>query len=279
MISRKKTSRGTVGQRPSKSQTLGAPKQLTAARVKADLRQAADADRAKTSRWFFKTGPGEYSEGDLFLGVTVPQQRKIARAHRGLPLAEITELLASAHHEDRLTGVFLMVDRYQKGTDAEKAEVCQSYLRTKSRINNWDIVDSSAYQILGQQLWQTTGGDPKAILKTLLPLARSKNLWHRRIAVTSTYAFICQGEPGPTLHLAELLLSDREDLIHKASGWMLREVGKRVGLTPLRDFLAQHAPTMPRTMLRYAIEHLPAEQRQRWLSAEASKKKAAVVLK
>ncbi|MBK8171384.1 MAG: DNA alkylation repair protein [Sandaracinaceae bacterium] len=235
---------------------MSAPK--TAAGVKAALRKQADPVKAPILRRFFKTGPGEYAEGDQFLGVSVPTQRKIAREFRGISLAETKKLLVSKMHEDRLTGLILLVDSYERGTEAEKREIFKAYLASTKHINNWDLVDTSAAQIVGRYLLDKSRARLRA-------LAKSKSLWERRIAIIATFAFINKGEHRDTFEIARLLMKDEHDLIHKAVGWMLREVGKRVDVKHLRAFLAEHAPSMPRTALRYALEHLPAAERQRFM--------------
>lgn len=235
---------------------MSAPK--TAAGVKAALRKQADPVKAPILRRFFKTGPGEYAEGDQFLGVSVPTQRKIAREFRGISLAETKKLFVSKMHEDRLTGLILLVDSYERGTEAEKREIFKAYLASTKHINNWDLVDTSAAQIVGRYLLDKGRARLRA-------LAKSKSLWERRIAIIATFAFINKGEHRDTFEIARLLMKDEHDLIHKAVGWMLREVGKRVDVKHLRAFLAEHAPSMPRTALRYALEHLPAAERQRFM--------------
>lgn len=233
---------------------------LTAGAVRAALAASADADKAKTLARFFKTGPGEYAEGDVFVGVTVPVQRKIARTFRGLPLAEVTKLLASKVHEERLTALLLLVDTFTRGDDETRRAVVDLYLANLRRVNNWDLVDSSAPQILGA--WLLTR-DRDVVYK----LAASDNLWERRVAMVSTYAFIRAGEHADTFELARRLMHDEHDLMHKAAGWMLREVGKRVGAELLRGFLKEHAGALPRTALRYAIEHFSPAERARWMKA------------
>lgn len=218
------------------------------------LRKFSTPGKVPTLMRFFKTGPGEYAEGDRFLGVSVPAQRKIARAHRGLSLPETLRLLKSRTHEDRLTGLLILVDSYARADATMQAKIAKAYVANAKHVNNWDLVDSSAAQILGAHLLDK---DRRVLTK----LAKSKNLWERRIAIISTYAFIQNGEYQDTFAIAKLLLNDDHDLIHKATGWMLREVGKRVDVKHLRAFLKEHAHGMPRTALRYAIEHLPAKER------------------
>jgi len=230
---------------------------MTASEIVAQLRAAGSPERARVSLRFFKTGPGEYGEGDQFVGMTVPQLRAIAKTLRGLPLAETLRLLRSPVHEARLLALLILVDAYRRGDDAARQRIYQHYLKNTRRINNWDLVDASAEHIVGAHLW-TRDRSP------LDALARSGVLWERRIAVLATFHFIRRGEFADTLRVAEALLRDREDLMHKAVGWMLREVGKR-DLAAEEAFLDRHAASMPRTMLRYAIERFPEARRQHYL--------------
>jgi 3-methyladenine DNA glycosylase AlkD len=241
---------------PAAGSHAGSP---TAAAVRAALAAAASPERAQVSARFFKTGPGQYGEGDKFWGVTVPQQRKIARACRGLALNEVALLLGSEMHEERLTGVLILVDRYQRGDDVARQEVFDFYLRHLRHVNNWDIVDSSAPYIVGVHLRTRD----RALLYRL---ARSRVLWERRVAMISTLGLVAAGEHEDAFGVARLLLEDEHDLMHKAVGWVLREVGKRVGADLLRGFLGEHARHMPRTALRYSIEHFTASERKKWLA-------------
>ncbi len=229
-----------------------------AAALVARLRREADPVRAQFLPSFFKTGPGQYGEGDRFLGLTVPQTRRLAVEYQELPLEELEALLESAWHEARLLALLILVRRYKRATAADRQAIVRLYLRRTDRINNWDLVDTSAPDILGAHLLTRS----RAVLRRL---ARSSSLWERRIAIVSTYRFIREGQFRDTLELAERLLGDRHDLIHKAVGWMLREVGKRDEAV-LRRFLDRHAPAMPRTALRYAIERLPPSDRQRYMA-------------
>lgn len=244
---------------------MSPPQPPTAKHVRAALAAAGDPARAISSARFFKTGKGQYGEGDRFLGVTVPGQRLIARAHRGLPLAEIAALLASGLHEERLTALLILVDTYERGDDATKRSCFDFYLENLGRVNNWDLVDSSAHLIVGDHLLKRD----RRLLRTL---ARSAKLWERRVAMIATLAFIRAGESKDAFEIATLLLDDEEDLMHKAVGWMLREVGKHVAEEPLRAFLKEHAAAMPRTALRYAIERFPAEERALWLAVKRAPK-------
>jgi 3-methyladenine DNA glycosylase AlkD len=237
-------------------------KPLTAASLRRRLRELGDARDAAFLQGFFKTGPGEYGEGDRFLGIRVPVIRRVAREARGLPLDQIEALLHEPWHEARLLGVILFADAYERGSPRERGAIFRLYLRNAPRINNWDLVDVSAPNVVGVHL----ATRPR---NRLDKLARSKNLWERRIAIVSTQHFIRNGEFDDTLRIARLLMRDPHDLIHKAVGWMLREVGKRDRAT-LESFLTEHAHEMPRTMLRYAIERLPPRDRARFMSARAA---------
>lgn len=228
--------------------------------VKAALANyASDAD-AVNLQWFFKTGPGEYGEGDQFIGVRVPMIRKVCKEFKHLPLTEAQKLIESPFHEHRMAGLIILTLQYPRATSQVKNDIFDLYMRELMRrnINNWDLVDVTCRQIVGEHL-----RDDRAQLYTL---AESNNLWERRVSIISTFAYIARGDASTSLDLAELLLHDHEDLMHKAVGWTLREVGKRCDEQLLRDFLDRHARGMPRTALRYAIEHLPETQRQYYLS-------------
>lgn len=230
----------------------------TLAAIRAELQELADPVRGAHSLRFFKTGPGQYGEGDKFLGLTVPEMRRIARKYRALDDGAAVELLASPWHEERLVALLLMVDGYKRGDEKRRQRIHRAYLANTRWINNWDLVDSSAEYVVGPHL------EP-ADIALLERLARSKSLWERRIAIVSTFHFIKRNEFRPTLGIATMLLNDSHDLIHKAVGWMLREVGKRDRKT-LDAFLKTHYQTMPRTMLRYAIERHPETIRKRYLA-------------
>jgi len=214
--------------------------------------------RGEFSERFFKTGSGQYGEGDRFLGLTVPQIRSASREFRDLPLAEVEKLLESRWHEIRLLALIVLANSYRRADAATQQQIYRLYLRRTDRINNWDLVDVSAPNIVGAHLLRRSRAP-------LRKLARSKNLWERRIAVVATQHLIQEGQFDDTLDLAELLLGDREDLMHKAVGWMLREVGKR-DERRLLVFLEIHAGAMPRTALRYAIERLPPAQRKYYMA-------------
>jgi len=221
------------------------------------LRRLASPAAARSSQRFFKSGPGEYGEGDRFLGVRVPQLRKLVAAYADVSLANVTELLESPWHEERLLALFLLISKYERGGTEARARIARLYLGKRQFVNNWDLVDSSAHLILGPHL---QNGDRR----TLDRFARSRNIWERRIAMLTTLCYIRQDDYTDALRIAALLMDDREDLIHKAVGWMLREVGNR-DPAAARAFLDAHAAHMPRTMLRYAIEKFPVEERARYL--------------
>ncbi|MFA6604294.1 MAG: DNA alkylation repair protein [Patescibacteria group bacterium] len=228
--------------------------------IEQDLRCAADPAKALVLLRFFKTGPGEYGEGDTFLGIVVPEIRKLVKKYASLPLGQVQRLLRSKYHEARLLALLILVRQFERGGETARKKIFDLYLANTGRINNWDLVDLSAPNIVGEYLLDR----PK---KTLLELAGSQSLWERRIAMLATFAEIKRGRPDTALRLAKKLLRNDHDLIRKAVGWMLREVGKRCSQKTLEDFLDRHAAEMPRTMLRYAIERLPTRQRRRYLAA------------
>jgi 3-methyladenine DNA glycosylase AlkD len=229
--------------------------------MRARIRALADPRVARSSSWFFKTSPGDYGHGDRFLGIRVPVLRRVARELRGAPIAAAFALLRSPFHEERLVALFMLVDRYSRGTPAERLRIYEQYLKhVPKHVNNWDLVDSSAHLIVGAHL----ADRDRAVL---YERARSAHLWSRRVAIIATFWFIKQGSFDDTLAIAEILLDDEHDLIHKAAGWMLREVGNRDGAVAER-FLRRHCRRMPRTMLRYAIEKLPEHKRRAYLAGE-----------
>ncbi len=230
----------------------------TVAEIRAELQDLADPVRATHSLRFFKTGPGQYGEGDKFLGLTVPEMRTLARKYRALNVEAALELLASPWHEERLVALLLLVQGHKRGDERRRQKIHRAYLANARWINNWDLVDLSAEHVVGPHV----EAEELALLEKL---ARSRNIWERRIAIVSTFHFIRRDEFRPTLKIAATLLGDSHDLIHKAVGWMLREVGKRDRKT-LDAFLKKHYRTMPRTMLRYAIERHPEAIRKRYLA-------------
>ena len=239
----------------------------TAAGVMAALAERADASDAEFLQGFFKTGAGQYGEGDVFIGVRVPQIRAVAKRFIGLSESQASVLLDSEVHEHRLTALVIAVLQFERaGRSAARDDVLRRRLHVayldaarRGRVNNWDLVDTSAEYLVGEYLYDTGAGDAGSEL--LRRLAASPSLWERRVAVLATFGFIKHGEAGPTLDLAPRLLDDPEDLMHKAVGWMLREVGKRVDRAELVGFLDEYASRMPRTMLSYATEHLSPPER------------------
>lgn len=225
--------------------------------IREQLNQLADPQQAANLQRFFKTGPGDYGEGDRFLGLRVPQIRKLVRDFAETPLKDIQQLLRSEIHEERLLALLLMVQRFQRGEEKEREGLYHRYLASTRHINNWDLVDASAQHIVGAWLFDKSR-------EPLYQLAHSASLWERRIAIISTFHFIKQGELTESLRLAEHLLQDSHALIHKAVGWVLREVGKR-DQDAEEAFLRKHYRQMPRTMLRYAIERFPERKRQDYL--------------
>lgn len=233
------------------------PEAASADVAAARLQELADPAVAKFSATFFKTGPGQYGEGDVFLGIRVPVLRRLAREFRSLPLDQVERLLHSPLHEQRLLALIVLVDQAATADAKTLRTIYDFYLASARYVNNWDLVDTSAPQIVGRYLMDKSR-------KPLFKLAKSHDLWERRIAIVATHYFIRHDDHDDTVALAEVLLDDRQDLMHKAIGWMLREVGKR-DQTVLEQFLVRHAARMPRTMLRYAIERFPAEQRLAYL--------------
>lgn len=227
-----------------------------------EIKSHENKPQASILQRFFKTGPGQYGEGDLFLGLKVPLQRLLARKYTHLPLSDVEKLLKSKFHEFRMIGLLILVDKYEKaGNRTEKKNIVDFYLAHATRINNWDLVDLSVYKILGDFLLTE-----KQALKVLIKLAESKNLWERRMAMIATYAFIRKGQAENTLLIAKKLLNDKHDLMHKAVGWMLREAGKRIDKKILIDFLDKYYRDLPRTALRYAIEKLSPREREHYLA-------------
>jgi 3-methyladenine DNA glycosylase AlkD len=225
--------------------------------IQARLRGLGSPEAAAQSARYFKTGPGQYGACDQFLGIRVPVLRKLAAEYVSLPQDQVLMLLRSPVHEDRLLALLILVRAAARGDEATKERLCTLYLANTRHINNWDLVDASAREIVGGYLRDKDR-------RVLAALARSESLWERRMAIVATHAFIVRGDYHDTLTIAEVLLGDRHDLIHKAVGWMLREVGKRDQVI-LEGFLAKHYRSMPRTMLRYAIERLPEATRKAYL--------------
>lgn len=237
--------------------------EVTRRNFERDLHELADPEKAKILSRFFKTGKGEYGEGDIFLGLTVPEQRALSKSYLDLSLSDLGKLLKSPIHEARLTALLILVAQFEINAKKGKSKIAAKkiadfYIKNISRINNWDLVDLSAPNILGHYLLD------KSRIK-LYNLAKSKNLWARRISIISTFYFIRQNQFSDTLKISEILLTDKHDLIHKAVGWMLREVGKR-DRKLLEKFLAKNTTKMPRTMLRYAIEKFSPSVRKKYLN-------------
>jgi len=227
--------------------------------LRKDVQALANPKKAKLVQGYFKTGPGQYGEGDIFLGLTVPQSRSIAVKYKDLAYLEISALLKSKNHEERFIALVILIHNYKYGNEKDRKKIYNFYLKHLRYINNWDLVDLSAHSILGAWLMDK---DRKMLLK----LATSQNLWSRRIAVVATYHFIkYQKSSAWTFKIAEMLLNDKHDLIHKAIGWMLREIGKNISHEEEEIFLKKHYKQMPRTMLRYAIEHFDPALRQAYM--------------
>jgi 3-methyladenine DNA glycosylase AlkD len=230
---------------------------VKAEKIIAELKKHVMPGKKETLSRFFKCGNGEYGEGDLFLGVMVPDQRKVAKRFSAIDFGEIQKLLKNKYHEARLTALLILVEKYERGEN--KKEIYKFYLENTRHINNWDLVDLSAPKIVGEYL-----SDKKRERSILYKFSRSKNIWERRIATLATYTFIRKNKFVDTFRIAEILLNDKHDLIHKAVGWMLREVGNR-DREAEENFLRVFRKTMPRTMLRYAIEKFPEKKREYYL--------------
>ena len=231
-------------------------------RLEKELKAAAEPARAAFLARYFKTGKGQYGEGDIFLGITVPTLRKIALQHKTLPLADLKTLLRSKLHEHRAAALEILVVQYKRASEKQRQQIVKFYLANTHRINNWDLVDGSCRPILGEHLKTHS----RAVLNRL---ARSKNLWERRIAIVSAMSLVWVGELDDAMRIAEKLLSDPHDLMHKAVGWLLREAGRK-NRTRLLQFLETHYARIPRTALRYAIEHFPPDQRKKMLAGKFS---------
>ncbi|HAH32358.1 MAG TPA: DNA alkylation repair protein [Elusimicrobia bacterium] len=241
--------------------TGGTTGNTSLAALNAEFKKAADPAKAKLLARYFKTGKGEYAEGDKFLGLTVPVTRGLVKKFMKLPYSEIIRLLHSPWHEHRLAALMIMVERFHQGGEEEKASLHRMYLANTRFVNNWDLVDCSAGHLVGAWL---AGRDKKLLFR----LARSKDLWEKRIAMVSCFHGIVRRESAVALKIARLLLSDRHDLIHKAVGWMLRELGKRCSEKILVDFLRNNYASLPRTTLRYAIERFPKKRRKEFLTGK-----------
>jgi 3-methyladenine DNA glycosylase AlkD len=225
--------------------------------VRARFRKLASKETAQALQWFFKTGPGEYGEGDVFIGIKVPTLRAVAKEFEAAPFDTLKALLTSKIHEERALALMILVRQFDRGSDEARERIYRFYLAQMRFINNWDLVDGSAPYIVGPYLWTRDR-------KQLYVLARSASLWEKRIAILATQYFIRQNDFADALKISKILLTDEHDLIHKAVGWMLREIGKR-DLAAEEEFLKAHYRKMPRTMLRYAIERFPEPKRRRYL--------------
>ncbi len=226
--------------------------------LKKELHSVANPKRALGSSKYFKTGPGEYGEGDIFIGIKVPDQRRICKNYTNLSLKDLSSLLHSPEHEFRTCALFILVEKFQK---TKSKQIFDFYLKNTKRINNWDLVDISAHHIVGEYLDQN-----KDKMKILTKLAKSKSLWERRISMIATFAYMNKGRSKEAVEIAEILINDSHDLIQKAVGWMLREMSKKVSEKELFRFLNKQAKTMPRTALRYAIERLSPEKKAHYMN-------------
>lgn len=230
---------------------------LTKQQISKQLRELATPERAAVSRRFFKTAPGQYGYGDVFIGLTVPQIRVLAKQYHDCSLIVVQQLLHSKIHEERLLALIILVTQYKKADAIRQQDIFDFYSTNTKYINNWDLVDTSAEYIVGAYLQNRSK-------KLLYQFARSKNVWERRISIISTFHYIKQRDATETLKIAKLLLHDKHDLIHKAVGWMLREVGKRCFIKTEEQFLDKYYQEMPRTMVRYAIERFPKNKQKRY---------------
>jgi 3-methyladenine DNA glycosylase AlkD len=227
--------------------------------LKKELESLADKKQAALLQRFFKTGKGEYGEGDVFLGIKVPVQRQVAKKHKELSLKDIQELLNSKIHEHRLVALLILMQKFDRAEEDSKREIFDLYLRNTRNINNWDLIDLSSPSIIGNYLLDK----PRDIL---YKLAKSNSIWEKRIAMLATFEFIANGETQDALAIAEILVNDEHDLIQKAVGWMLREVGKRISQEEEEKFLRKHYKQMPRTMLRYAIERFDDKKKEFYMN-------------
>jgi 3-methyladenine DNA glycosylase AlkD len=235
---------------------------MTIKNIRKKLQKLGNEEKANVLQRFFKTGPGEYGEGDVFIGVRVPELRKLVKEYPAITLKEAMQFLRSSIHEERMLALLILVSKYKKGNEAVKKRIYELYLQNTRFINSWDLVDVSAQHIVGAFL-KNKSKEP------LYRLAKSNSLWERRIAILSTFHFIKHDDYKETLKISEILLTDEQDLIHKAVGWMLREIGKRHILSE-ETFLKKYYKSMPRTMLRYAIEKFPESKRKKYLRGDYS---------
>lgn len=250
--------------------------------IRADIKKASDSEKAAFLQRFFKTKEGQYGHGDKFLGITVPEQRVIAKKYRELSLNDVGQLLKSSLHEERLIALIILTLQFPKATSEKQKEIYEFYLSNTEHINNWDLVDASADKIVGQYLYQlchpelvsgsSSDGIPKQVrndsMEVLKKLAKSELIWERRIAMIATFQFTKNGSSKETYEIASILIHDKHDLIQKAVGWMLREAGKKVSEKELIEFLSTRYKTMPRTALRYSIEKFPEQVRKKYLQGQ-----------
>lgn len=230
---------------------------MSIAALRKEIKSVSNPEKAKFLQRFFKTGKGEYAEGDIFLGIVVPVQRQIAKKYKTLSFDDLQRLITSKYHEERLIALLILVERFKKADEKEKEEIVKFYLDNRKGINNWDLVDLSAPKILGEHLLDKDRN-------ILYNFAKSNDLWEKRIAVLSTFTFIKNNDFNDAQKIYEALITDKHDLIHKAVGWMLRELGK-IDIKTEEEFLKKYYKTMPRTMLRYAIEKFPEKKRAAYL--------------
>ena len=233
---------------------------MTVRNIRRKLQQLGSKDKAKVLQRFFKTGPGEYGEGDVFIGVRVPELRRLVKEYPDITIKEVMQLLSSTIHEERFFALLMLVSKFSKGNETVKKRIYELYLQHTKFINSWDLVDGSAHQIVGAFLMDKSK-------EPIYRLAKSNNLWERRIAILATFHFIKHDNYSETLKISKILLTDDQDLIHKAVGWMLREIGKR-HMSTEEIFLKKHHKRMPRTMLRYAVEKFPESKRQKYLRGD-----------
>jgi 3-methyladenine DNA glycosylase AlkD len=233
---------------------------MTVKKIQIKLRQLGSRKKATDLQRFFKTGPGEYGQGDVFMGVRVPELRKLVKLYPEITIEESVQLLRSSIHEERMLALLILVGKYSKGNETVKKKIYELYLQNTKYINSWDLVDGSAHHIVGDFLMDKSK-------EPIHRLANSKSLWERRIAILSTFHFIKHNTYSETLKISKILIADEHDLIHKAVGWMLREIGKR-HMPAQETFLKKYYKRMPRTMLRYAIEKFPEPKRQKYLKGD-----------
>ncbi len=233
--------------------------------IEKDISNSSDNNRAKILQRFFKTGKGEYAEGDIFVGIDVPTLRRISKKYKDINIDIVLALLHSKIHEERLLALYLLLYKFENGSLKEKKEIFNIYLSNTKYINNWDLVDTSARDIIGGHLYENIKN-----YNVLIKLAKSEDLWERRIAIISTYYYIMKGDYSPTFTISKILINDKHDLIQKAVGWMLREVGKRISPEIEKDFINENIKNISRVSLSYAIEHFNYDERKKYLELRKS---------